>query len=92
MDLALLPIGHSNELSSLASAVKHLLIRGVETCVGRREISWRCDRVNAAQQLFEPYCAPGPIATVTPLRLSTSSSFGISGWPGGISLSMAVNI
>lgn len=40
MDLALLPIGHSNELSSLASAVKHLLIRGVETCVGRREISW----------------------------------------------------
>ena len=31
-------------------------------------------------------------ATVTPLRLSTSSSFGISGGPAEISLSTAVNI
>ena len=37
-------------------------------------------------------CAHGQIATVTPLRLSTSSSFGTSGGPGGISASTAINI
>ena len=61
--------------------------------LGRAGGPWRPARDATLGAPRELRCVPDcHAATVTPLRWSTSSSFGTSGGPGGISLSTAVNI